>query len=88
MKRCHWEDQKSGSEHTPFSELATQHAFNMYVYVGNTVTKLYFHSDFCSYRPVAPPAGAGNSKVLSTSLPSSTHLDPSSASASPGIGLC
>ena len=44
--------------------------------------------DFCilySYRPVGPPPGAGNSKVLSTSLPSSTHLDTSTASASPGI---
>ena len=49
------------------------------------IMALVLTSVLYSYRPVVPPPGAGSSKVMSTSLPSSTHLATSTASASPGI---
>ncbi|CAI7994466.1 E3 ubiquitin-protein ligase TRIP12 [Geodia barretti] len=45
--------------------------------------EIWIRTHTIHYRPVVPPPGAGSSKVMSTSLPSSTHLATSTASASP-----
>lgn len=64
---CHWESLSCGLRPTPYSK-------NYTLYQGLSLLLCVM---CCSYRPVPSLSGAGSSRVLSSSLPSSPTLGPS-----------